>query len=179
MLTTAIRVRHTLIALAVILGALAMFPIPAAYALEVSDPPTPAVSASFREQRVERIWLRQQVAHDRLGVMFDHVDQRLTLAQQLIDRADSNGKDVLAIQMAFNNFSDAVKKARPVYESTQGIISLHQGFDAAGNVTDLAQAAGTVEQMRGQLSQIRGLLAGPAQALRGDVTAFRAANQTP
>jgi hypothetical protein len=179
MLKTAKWIRCSLVSLAAIALTLATMPVLGVRALVPTPSPEPAAPAAFRQQRLERAWLREQIAHDRLGVMFEHVDQRLALAQQLIDRASANGKDVSAVQTALDNLSKAITQARPTFEGMQGIMGSHQGFDAAGQVTDVAQAASTVAQVREELVQIRGMLAGPGQALRAAVQAFRAANQAP
>lgn len=179
MLTTAAGIRRSLAILTVAAFALVLLPVPGAHALAVSASSAPALPAGFHEQRLARAWLREQIAHDRLGILFDHADQRLALGQTLIDRAAANGKDVTAVQAALNNFSAAVKQARPIYEGMQGIMASHQGFDANGNVTDITQASETVAQVREQLVQIRSALAGPAQTLRSAVKAFRAGSQTP
>jgi len=127
--------------------------------------------------RLERAWERQQRIHDRLAFMFDHVQRRIERAQELIDRAKTNGKDVTALQSALDAFADAVKKARPVYESTKGIIASHQGFDAGGKVTDLQQAKQTVADMGEKLKEIRDILEDQARALREAIRTFRNANR--
>ena len=176
---TTIHIRRTLVSLLVAGMVLAAMPAPAAYARTPPAAPTPIAPGPAAGFRLGNVWERQQVAHDRLGVMFDHVDWRLSHAQRLIDVAKANGKDVAAIQNALDAFSQAVQQARPIYESTQGIVTSHQGFDAAGNVTDVSQAAGTVRDMAEKLREIRGLLLDPARALRDAVRAYREANPSP
>ena len=155
---------------------LALVPAPAALALTPLQTTTPPTGPD-RTARLERVWLRQQTRHDRLGVMFDHVQQRIDRAQQMIDQAKANGKDVAAVQAALDAFSNAIQQARPVYESMQGIISSHQGFDENGNVTDATLAAGTVKNMQEKFQSIRDALSGTAKALREAVREFRQANQ--
>ena len=176
---TTIRIRGALLPLVVAAVLFAAMPIPAAYAQGPLDVPTPTAPGVPTEDRLERVWGRQQIAHDRLGVMFDHVEWRLSQGQQLIDRAKANGKDVTAIQNALDAFSQAVQQARPIYESTTGIIAAHQGFDASGQVTDISKAEGTVRDMAEKLREIRSLLRDPAKALRDSIRAFREANPRP
>jgi hypothetical protein len=176
---TTIRIRRALLSLAVTAMVLATLPIPAAHALAPLDTPTPTAPGTFAGLRLETVWERQQIAHDRLGVMFDHIDWRLTHGQQLIDQAKANGKDVAAVQNALDSFGQAVQEARPIYEGMQGTIASHQGFDAKGNVTDVSQAAGTERDMAEKLKEIRGLLQDPGMALRDAVRAYREANQLP
>jgi hypothetical protein len=176
MSTSSIRRRTTVVAIGAAILALALLPTPPAHALTPLASTTPP-AASDKITRLERVWLRQQIRHDRLGVMFDHAQQRIDLAQQMIDRAKANGKDVTALQQALDDFSAAVQQARPIYQGMQGIISSHQGFDANGSVTDATQAAATVRSMQDDFVSIRDKLSGPAQALRDAVRSFRQAHQ--
>jgi hypothetical protein len=170
--------RRALPALIATLMVVVSIPIPAVHALAPLQAPTPTVPGAPAGLRLENLWERQQVAHDRLGVMFDHVDWRLSRAQQLIDRAKGNGKDVTTIQTALDAVKQAVQQARPIYDSTQGIVASHQGLDANGNVTDSSQAAETVRDMAEKLREIRGLLQVPTKALRDAVRTFREAYQS-
>lgn len=175
MFTAAIR-RQSLLAVAgVTILALAFVPTPSARALAplatVTPPTVPGGTA-----RLERIWLRQQARHDHLGVMFDHVQERIDLAQGMIDQAKATGNDVTALQAALDGFSDAVQQARPIYDGMQGKVSSHQGFDANGSVTDVTLAANTVRDVHADFLSIRGVLSGPARALRDAVQSFRQAN---
>lgn len=179
MSVTLIHIRRVLLSLVIATMVLVAIPLPAAHADALSDSPTPAAPGAPGGPRLGLLWERLQIAHDRLGVMFDHVDWRLSRAQQLIDRAKANGKDVAAMQTALDAFSKAVQQARPIYESMQGIIASHQGFDANGQVTEISQAAGTVRDLAGKLREVRSLLSEPAKALREAVRTFRASNPSP
>ncbi len=172
----AIQVRRMWLAMAVTAMALMALPMATAYALQPLDSPTPVAPATPGAPKLQAVWELLQVRHDRLGVMFAHIDRRTALAQQLIDRAKANGKDVTAVQSALDAFSKAAQDARPIYESTQGIISSHTGFDSNGKVTDATQAKATVKNLSDKLVQVRNLLRDPATALRDAITAFRDAN---
>jgi hypothetical protein len=127
--------------------------------------------------RLQRAWAREQAVYSRLGRFFDNVDQRIQRGQQLIDRAKANGKDVTALQAALDSFSAAVKQARPTYESINGIVSSHEGFDPNGTVVDPVKAFETVLDMRGELKDIRQTVVPAAKALRQAIQDYRAANQ--
>jgi hypothetical protein len=81
------------------------------------------------------------------------------------------------MQAALDAFSAAVKEARPIFESMNGIIASHQGFDANGKVTDASAAIQTVQAMSAKMHDIRGVLMEPAKALRDAVRSFRQANR--
>jgi hypothetical protein len=146
----------------------------AAYALSPSDNGTPPAPSS---DRLPRAWAREQRIYDRLGRFFDNADGLIAKAQNLIDRARANGKDVSTVQAALDVVSSAVKQARPDYESGKGIVASHQGFDAAGNVTDPTKALETVQDMRTKLQSIRQDLMPSVRVLREAVRAFRQANR--
>ena len=81
------------------------------------------------------------------------------------------------MQAALDAFAAAVKAARPIFESTHGIVASHQGFDASGKVTDVSKASATVEQMAGKLREIQEALAGTLKDLREALRSFREANR--
>ncbi len=146
----------------------------AAFAISPADIGTPAAPTY---DRLQQAWAREQAVYERLGRFFGNIESRLERAQQLIDRAKANGKDVSSLQAALDAFIAAVKQARPTYESINGIVASHQGFDAAGNVVDPVKALGTVLDMRAKLSDLRQMVVPAAKALRQAIRDFRAANQ--
>lgn len=160
--------------LAVLTAALvfASFPVTSVFAQD-ENPPKGEVTV----EKMEEIWARQATAYERLGKMFSESDARLAKIQERIDKAKAAGKDVSAVQTALNNFSAALKSAKPVYESINGIINSHQGFDASGKVTDEEKAKATLKELRGKFQEIKSTLGGTGQALREALKAFREANK--
>src|SRR5687767_3790300 len=112
--------------------------------LGVASLPFGSASAAGQGQvsneKLEKIWARQL----RIYALMGRTDNFVEKAQQLIDRAKENGKDVSAVQAALDAFEDALKVAQPVYESAAGIVNSHQGFDEDGKVTDPEKAKETV-----------------------------------
>lgn len=149
----------------------------AAFAISPADIGTPA-APTYTYDRLQQAWAREQAVYERLGRFFGNIDSRLARAQRLLDRAKANGKDVSALQAALDAFIAAVKQARPTYESINGIVASHQGFDAAGNVVDPVKALGTVLDMHAKLKEIRQAVVPAAKALRQAIRDFRAANQS-
>jgi hypothetical protein len=156
---------------------LAAFPVVSAYALEPLEPPTPGTPTPISNDRLEQIWAKEQSAYNRIGMLLDNSDLLVARIQKLIDQAKANGKDVSSVQAALDAFADAIKQARPVYDSAGGIITAHQGFDETGKVTNVQQAIQTVRDLRGLLMEIRQIVSGPAKALREAIQAFRQANK--
>ena len=134
--------------------------------------PTPEPQGPITNERLEQVWARQLAAYHRLGKL----DQFIERVQKLIDRASANGKDVSALRAALDAFADAWKDARPTYESMNGIVNSHQGFDDSGKVTDPEKAKQTVREMHDKFKEIRTTLDGTGRALRDAIKAFRQAN---
>ena len=55
-------------------------------------------------EKLETVWARQQQTYEKIGKGFDRSDAFISKAQQLIDRAKENGKDVSAVQAALDAF---------------------------------------------------------------------------
>lgn len=166
-----------LIALVAALG-LASLPLVSASAAGAYDPPVPGDKQPTSE-KLEQIWARQLGRYQRMGQRLEREDEFMERAQKLIDRAKANGKDVSALQAALDAFEAAVQKARPIYESTKGIVNSHQGFDANGKVTDPAKAQETIQAMRAKFKEIKDAMGGTGKALHEAIKAFRAANPPP
>ena len=154
--------------------AVASLPFVSVSALGTNEP-TPPPQGELTNDRLERIWERQLRAYERMGSAEDFADR----AQSLIDRASQNGKDVSAVQAALDAFEEAIKDAKPIYESANGIVNSHQGFDSEGNVIDPAKAKETVRQMGEKLKEIRDVMGGTGMELRDAIRAFREANPRP
>jgi hypothetical protein len=169
--------KTVLFALMAVLAVAAM-PFASASAMGANDPTTPPAE-DISNERLEQIWARQLRAYERLGKGFDRADDFTAKAQNLIDRASENGKDVTALQAALDAFEASIKEAHPVYEGAKGIINSHQGFDEKGKVTDAEKAKETVRSMREKLKEIRAAMDGTGQALREAIKAFREANPRP
>lgn len=176
MLKIAIGLRNWWSAVMIATVGVMFLPTPNVWALAPASTPAPAAPALIANARLEAIWARQQSIHDRLTMFFDGVDERIAQRQMRIDNANAKGKDVADLQGALDAFSDAVKRARPVFESTNGIVASHQGFDAGGKVTDTADAARSVIQLGEKYQEIRAALQEPMRALRDAMQAFRQTN---
>ena len=157
-------------ALLALVAALAVAALPLAnvYAAGQSDPtPTPpAPPSAVSDERLEQAWARQQRAYDRLGRMFENSDLRISQTERYIEYLKGQGVDTSDLQAAVDAFAAAVKAAHPIYESINGILNSHQGFDAEGNVTDHDKAVETVQDMHAKMESIRQAMNGTGRALR-------------
>lgn len=158
--------------------ALASLPLVSVSAAGDYDPPVPE-QRQISHERLELIWARQLHLYERIGNGFEREDRFIEKIQGMIDRAEANGKDVTAVQAALDAFAAALKDSRPIYESANGIVNSHQGFDENGKVTDPEKAQETVQAMREKLREFKDAIDGTRQALREAVKAFREANPRP
>jgi hypothetical protein len=158
-----------LFALLTALGFAAM-PFVSASAAGEYDPPVP--QGQVPNEKLEQIWARQLRIYERMGRTDDFVQR----VQQLIDRAEANGKDASAVQAALDAFEAALQNAQPIYESAQSIVTSHHGFDDNGKVTDPEQAQETVNAMRDKLKEIKDAMGGTGKALHEAIKVFREAN---
>jgi hypothetical protein len=150
----------------------AVFPVTSAYAQD-ENPPKPELT----DERLEKIWARELKAYERLGKGFSDIDGTIAKFQSRIDKAAGKGKDVTALQFALDAFESALKSAKPKYESMNGLVNSHQGFDANGKVTDAEQAKSTVKEMGEKLKEVKESMGGTGKALREALKAFREANR--
>lgn len=170
--------KTVLFALIAALG-LAAMPFVSVSAAGQYDPPDPQLEGQIPTERLERVWARQLRIYERIGNGFERQDAFTERAQRLIDRARENGKDVTALQAALDAFESTLKEAHPIYESANGIVNSHRGFDKDGKVTDPERARETVRAMQEKLKEIRDLMNGTGRALREAIRAFREANPPP
>lgn len=128
-------------------------------------------------ERLERIWARQLKMYEKIGKGFENTDAQIAKIQARIDKAAENGKDVTTLRAALDAFESALKSAKPTYNSINGIVNSHQGFDANGKVTDAEKAKATVQEMRTKMQELKSAMNGTGKALREALRAFREANK--
>jgi len=167
--------KYAVVGVLVALGLI--FPPVAIAAAQGSSDPAKPPATDQSAWRLERVWLRQQRSMDRLQFMFDHAQQRLSRAQERIDVAKTQGKDVTSLQTALDVFSAAIQRARPDFESAKGILQSHKGFDPDGKVIDSGLAAATTEEMAHKLEAVRESLLQPGRDLRDAIRTVRAGNR--
>ncbi len=151
---------------------LAALPATSVFAQDENPPITQVTN-----EQLEKAWARQLKLYENLGKVFEDADSQFPRAQELIDKASANGRDVSAIRSALDAFSAALETSRPIYASLKGLITLHAGFDVNGKVTDAEQAKATVQEVRAKLQELKTSMGGTGKALREAVKAFREANK--
>jgi hypothetical protein len=164
--------------------AIAALPLASAFAAGSDDPSTPPApgtppNPAVVKVRLEFAFARQQYNVQRIGLAIDNSDVLFTRTQALIDKAKENGKDVSAVQTAFDAYKIAFEKGKPLYAQAKLIVTAHSGFDANGRVTDTEKAKATVKSLADILKQHRDTVGKAFKALQDAIKAFRQANPRP
>jgi hypothetical protein len=95
----------------------------------------------------EQAWLAIQQNH------LDKANQDILTAQNLINQAQAEGKDVADLQAGLTVFKAQIGNAQSDHTTAAGIISTHAGFDSNGVVTDSGAAHQTVIDARQSLDK--------------------------
>jgi predicted DNA binding protein len=93
----------------------------------------------------EQNWLTIQQNH------LDRANQGIRKAQELIDTAKNEGKDVTDLETGLNIFRAKIANAQSDHVTAAGILSAHTGFDPNGTVIDRDTAHKTVIDARQSL----------------------------
>ena len=126
--------------------------------------------------RLELAFNREKSIVNRIGEAVNNFDMITGNVQKLLDKAKSSGKDISAVQTAFNAFKTAFQTGKPYYEQANTIIAAPAGFDSNGKVTDAAKAKATVKSLRDALQQYSSNVKTARLAMRDAVRNFRSAN---
>jgi predicted TIM-barrel enzyme len=119
---------------------------------------------------------------DRLTKQAGNLDKTNTVVtrmQALISNTTAKGLDTAELEAALAAYQSQISDARSVHEMASGILSTHLGFDASGNVTDLATAKQTVIDARQALVNAANQMIQAVKNLRQAVRAWQAAHPSP
>jgi len=141
----------TMVSLALITGFLltSLLPVSTVYAQSIATPIPQALKGL--DQVLENQFKREQTLLSAEQSHLDKANQGIAKAQDLIDKATSEGKDVTALQTGLDAFKAQIASAQANLTTATGILSTHTGFDTSGTVTDRASAHQTVVAARQSL----------------------------
>lgn len=150
-----------------------------AFAAEGTPPAgaTPAPNQAARDARLARQF---KTARDLLQVQADNlaaVPDIAAQAQAAIDQAKTKGKDTSALESALAAAKGLAAQAQTAHDKAQALAAAHAGFDAAGQVTDAAQAKTTLQGINQAMTDARRLLRQAETDLRRALREFRQANR--
>lgn len=164
--------------------AIAALPLTSVFAAGANDTATPPAPGAPKDPavvnaRIELVFARQQMKVAQIGVAIANYDNMTKNVQTLIDKAKAKGKDVSAIQTAFEAYKVAFIKGKPVYEQAATLVAKRDGFDANGKVTDIEKARATVKSLAETFKQFAETMDGTFKTLREALKDFREANPRP
>jgi chromosome segregation ATPase len=143
---------------------LAALPLTGVSAAGQTDP-TPPAQGQISNERLEKVWARMNRRYERLGRIFEKSDGLVERVNALIERLKEAGESTAELEAALAAYEDAVKQAHPIYESCNGIVNSHKGFDADGKVTDAEQARETIKELGAKFDEIKTAMNGTGKAL--------------
>jgi hypothetical protein len=97
---------------------------------------------------LERIYKNQQKWLTQQQLRLDHTDVVVANVQKLIDEAKAASKDTTDLEAALTIYKAQVVSAKADHETAVTVLTLHNGFDTAGKVTDETAARQTVMDAR-------------------------------
>ncbi len=124
-----------------------------------------------KDYQVEQNWLAKQ--QDNLNKTVAVV----TNVQNLITKANGQGKDTTALVNALATFQSQIATSQSSHNTAGSILSTHNGFDANGNVIDRDAARLTVNSARQSLSDAHVLLWQAANDLHHAIKEWRENNK--
>ncbi len=104
-----------------------------------------------RDRALTRAYEREQVWLARQQVHLEKANRVAARFQELIARAQGEGKDVGGLEAALATFNTQLAAAQSAHAAAAGLLSAHNGFDADGNVVDRDAALQTIIAARRSL----------------------------
>ena len=149
--------------------AFAQGPSPMLNAPQQSSPSATRIAALEKAFARENTWLATQASN------LQKIEQWVTRAQNLIDKAKAKGWDVDGLEAALNAFQAQIGNAQGLHNTANAILTNHNGFDANGKVTGPGgvAAAQTVRDARQSLRDVRSVMRQAVLDLRSAILTFR------
>jgi hypothetical protein len=151
-----------------------LVPVASASAAPLNVTPTPGSDA---HPRVEKAFQRVKTWYDLQGKFLTKSADFISKAEKFIAKAQSKGLDTSSLQSLLDAFANSIPAVQAAHEQAGAIISAHNGFDAAGKVTDLQAAIQTVKDAAAALQEGRQAHLGKGKALAQAIRAFWLANR--
>jgi hypothetical protein len=159
-------------ALAVIMLALgSIWLAPATPALAAAGTPQPKATADGTQ--LKNAYEREQKALTTQADNLAKAGESATKVQALIDAQKAKGVDTTAIEAALATAKSQVATAQSSHDTAATILGTHAGFDASGNVTDVALARQTLTTARQALGDAHTVLQEARRDLQAALKEFR------
>lgn len=135
-----------------------------------SNRPDPRKDVRERQFKREQTWFNDQT--NRLAT----AKTIATKTQDYINAQNALGKDTSSLVAALSTYNTRIASAQSSHDAAGTLIAAHAGFDANGQVINLAQASQTVTGVRKSLMDAHQTLRQAGVDLRNAVRAYRQAN---
>jgi hypothetical protein len=158
-------------ALAVIMLALgSVWLAPATPALAAAGTPQPKVADGTQ---LKNAYEREQKALATQADNLAKAGESATKVQALIDAQKAKGVDTTAIEAALATAKSQAATAQSSHDTAATVLGTHAGFDASGNVTDVALARETLTSARQSLGDAHTVLQQARKDLQAALKEFR------
>jgi hypothetical protein len=146
------------------------FTVPTTVAFAATASPALSNASLTKAFQYDLPWLNEQQTN--LGKANDVIAS----VQNLITQANNQSIDTTTLAGALADYQAQLSVARTFHDSASTVLSSHNGFDAAGNVTDPVAAAATVQAASSDLQNAHKDLVAAVQYLIKAVKSFAKAN---
>jgi hypothetical protein len=143
------------------------------------DTNPPQVTPPPEGVRLEKLFQREQNAHDKHRETLNKASKTGEKLSEMITRAKENGKDTRSLEKALADFNNQLGEIRLMYNQTDRLIKQHAGFNDRGKLTDTEKARETVKNVREGNQRFRKSLARVLENAKGALQEYRKANPRP
>jgi hypothetical protein len=138
--------------------------------------PTPTSRPDPRKDARERQFKQEQTSFKDQTNRLATAKTIATKTQDYINAQNALGKDTSSLVAALATYNTRIASAQSSHDAAGTLITAHAGFNATGQVVDLAQASKTVTDVRKALMDAHQTLRQAGVDLRNAIRAYRQAN---
>ena len=149
---------------------------PSGTALAQTATPPARVGQQVRDERLERVYQREQAWLTTQQQNLDKMNQIVSRVQAYIIAQQGRGKDVSALQAALTTFQQQIATAQSSHNTAATVLSNHADFDANGKVTDPNLARQTLLDGRQALRAAHQIMRQAVVDLHRAIRTWREAN---
>lgn len=136
-----------------------------------------AQSGPLANDRLENFYQRATLAAQMVQLRLDFANKIAARVDELIAKANGEGKDTSALDSALAAFKSAIGASQASLDKAKALLGEHAGFDANGKVTDADRARTTLRSVRDALHDSVSTLREGGRDFKIAFRAWRKANQ--
>jgi len=126
---------------------------------------------------LENLYQRALLHAQSMQLRIDLANKIASRVDELIAKANGEGKDTTALAAALATFKTAISASQASLDTAKATLSTHAGFDANGNVTDADQARATLKSVREAMREAAHTLRQGTREFRHAFRQWRQANK--